>query len=138
MTRLGPLPTLIFAALALTLTACGGGGGGIDEFATGDDPGNVPPTITIQNGSPGTTITRVYFYEAYTGDTLYADDRIGSTPQGYGGFNVSQYDIYVEYSDGHRSYSGNTSTSDPYNGAPIGRGIPRVNPGENAVVTMFY
>ena len=140
MTLLRTLSIALLAGLVLSLAACGGGGG--EDFGTdsGFDPASTSPSITVVNGANSTTIKHIYAYESYTGETLFYEDVYlpAGSSTGLLGLNVSQYDIYVEYVDGHRSYDGSTSTNDPYNGTPIGRGLPRVNPGEDAVVVIEY
>ncbi len=148
MTLIRTLSIALLAGLALSLAACGGGLGGdapSDGTILGSDfegdPANKAPTITVINGANSTTIRHIWAYESYTGDTKFYPDvfePVGGPGVGLGGLNISQYDIYVEFVDGHRSYNGTTSTFDPYNLQPIGRGLPRVNPGEEAVVTISY
>jgi hypothetical protein len=150
MTLTRTLSIALLAGFALTLAACGGGLGG-DAPSDGtilgsdfdNDPADRPPVIRVINGARSTRIRYAWAYESYTGETFFYDFSDNPIPVGFsslplGGLNVSQYDIYVEFVDGHRSYNGSTATSDPYNGTPIGRGLPRVNPGEDARVTMSY
>ncbi len=142
MTLLRTLSIALLAGLVLSLAACGGGTGGGDDFGsnTGFDPASQAPDITVVNGASSTTIKHIYAYESYTGETLFYENVY--LPAGSAtsllGLNVSQYDIYVEFVNGHRSYDGTTDTNDPYNGTSIFRRLPRVNPGEEAVVEIEY
>ena len=142
MTLTRTLSVVLLVGFALSLAACGGGTGEDDFFSDdGSDPANKPPVIRVINGANSTNIRYIWAYESYTGETFFyeADNlRPGRSTPPLGGLNVSQYDIYVEFVDGHRSYNGTTATFDPYNGQAIGRGLPRVNPGEDARVTISY